>query len=314
MTVTIERDVRPPGAYRLPGPGRDGTTRRGPGRSLVRLLHLDDEPIVVHVWGASGAVRLRAEAATRAAAAHGIERMRFALALDLDLREFRTRFKADLLLGPVVLRRADLRPRRDPEPFQTLAWAVCEQLIEVERAQAIERRLVYRWGRPSACGELRDAPTAAALGGRSQAELEACDLAGKRSLTLIRAGREVAAGRADLSVAGRADARLRRISGIGPWTLEKLAYHGQGDLDALPAGDLAYVKLVGRVEGLGRRASEDEVREFFAPYEPYRALAGLYALAGRRSLLADAPPPFARRPRRARGVTSRAPRPAAGRW
>ena len=37
----------------------------------------------------------------------------------------------------------------------------------------------------------------------------------------------------------------------------------------LPAGDLAYVKLVGRLAGLGRRATEEEVREFFAPYAPY---------------------------------------------
>ena len=37
----------------------------------------------------------------------------------------------------------------------------------------------------------------------------------------------------------------------------------------LPALDLAYVKLVGRLAGLGRRATEEEVRDFFAPYEPY---------------------------------------------
>ena len=67
--------------------------------------------------------------------------------------------------------------------------------------------------------------------------------------------------------------------GVGSWTLERLAVHGQGRDDQLPAGDLAYVKLVGRLAGLGRRATEDEVREFFAPYAPFTALAGLYALA-----------------------------------
>ena len=42
------------------------------------------------------------------------------------------------------------------------------------------------------------------------------------------------------------------------------------------------MKLVGRWPGLGRRATEDEVREFFAPYEEHAALAGmLRAAAGR---------------------------------
>ena len=42
----------------------------------------------------------------------------------------------------------------------------------------------------------------------------------------------------------------------------------------LPCGDLAYIKLVGVLAGLGRRATEDEVREYFAPYAPYAGLAG----------------------------------------
>ena len=49
----------------------------------------------------------------------------------------------------------------------------------------------------------------------------------------------------------------------------------------MPALDLAYVKLVGRAGGLGRRATEDEVRAFFAPYEEWAGLAGIYALQRR---------------------------------
>jgi 3-methyladenine DNA glycosylase/8-oxoguanine DNA glycosylase len=73
------------------------------------------------------------------------------------------------------------------------------------------------------------------------------------------------------------------IREIGSWTMDKLAYHGQGRDDRIPAGDLAYVKLVGRLAGLGRRASEDEVRAFFKPFEPYAALAGTYLLHARFS-------------------------------
>jgi len=48
--------------------------------------------------------------------------------------------------------------------------------------------------------------------------------------------------------------------------------------DQLPALDVAYLKFVGLAAGLGRRATEEEVREFFAPYGEYAGLAGCYAL------------------------------------
>jgi 3-methyladenine DNA glycosylase/8-oxoguanine DNA glycosylase len=266
----------PCGPYRLPAGGRDGVLRRERG-ALRRLLHPGRQPTIVRAWVAGGAVRLRAEAPTPEAAQAAIARMRFALCLDHDLREFHRRFRRDPLIGPVIRARPWTRPRRRPEPFEALAWAICEQLIEGTRANEIQRALVRRHGRRSACGGLRDAPSAERIAGRSPAELEACGLSPKRAITMVKAAREVASGRADLAEHEPCWRRLRAISGVGPWTLEKLAFEGQGRDDQLPAGDLAYVKLVGRLAGLGRRAGEDEVREFFAPYAPYEALAGIYA-------------------------------------
>jgi 3-methyladenine DNA glycosylase/8-oxoguanine DNA glycosylase len=261
----------------MPRAGRDGVLRRR-GVALVRVVHHGDEAAIVRAWPVSGAVRLSANAPTRLVALHGLERMRFALALDHDLGPFHARFKRDRLIGLAISRRPWLRPQRVADPWEALMWAITEQLITTERACEIQRRLVWRYGRLSACGTLRAGPSPERIAGRAPAELEACDLAARRAHAMIRAGREVAAGRVDLTEHEPAWARLRRISNIGSWTLEKLAVHGQGRDDQLPAGDLAYVKLVGRLEGLGRRATEDEVRAFFAPYAPYGALAGIYAL------------------------------------
>jgi 3-methyladenine DNA glycosylase/8-oxoguanine DNA glycosylase len=238
-------------------------------------------------------VRLRAQGPSRDAAAHAIERMRFALNLDHDLAPFHTRFKSDALLGPILRRRPWIRPKRIADPFQALAWAITEQLIEVERALAIQRRLTWRYGRRSACGTLRDSPSPATIAARAPAELQACDLAAGRSLALVLCAREVTSGRVDLTAPDHEHGwrRLDRIREIGPWTLQKLAFHGQGRDDQLPAGDLAYIKLVGRLAGLGRRATVDEVREWFAPYAPYQGLAGTYLLAGGGHALAAAKPP-----------------------
>ncbi len=104
-----------------------------------------------------------------------------------------------------------------------------------------------------------------------------------RAMTLLRAAREVADGRVDLAGAHEESwRRLRRIPGIGSWTVEMLALTGQGRLDQVPAGDLGLIKLVGRQLAAGdpqARAGEEQVREFFAPYGPWAALAAEHMLA-----------------------------------
>jgi 3-methyladenine DNA glycosylase/8-oxoguanine DNA glycosylase len=116
------------------------------------------------------------------------------------------------------------------------------------------------------------------VSGLAPAQLAACDLAPARAIAMVKCAREVATGRADpADPAG--DPRFERISEIGPWTLQCLGLFGRGEFDSLPAGDLAYVKLVGVVGRLGRRATVAEVADFYARYEPFRALAGVYSLS-----------------------------------
>jgi DNA-3-methyladenine glycosylase II len=86
------------------------------------------------------------------------------------------------------------------------------------------------------------------------------------------------------------DRRLLAVPEIGPWTVQCLGLYGRGDLDSLPAGDLAYIKLVGRLADLGRRATIPEVEEFYAPYEPYRGLAGALTLTSLHRTVAQGPP------------------------
>ncbi|MFZ1155708.1 MAG: hypothetical protein WAN93_12475, partial [Solirubrobacteraceae bacterium] len=74
----------------------------------------------------------------------------------------------------------------------------------------------------------------------------------------------------------------RKIPGIGPWTVEMLALNGQGRHDQLPAGDVGLLKYVGRRLSGGdprARASEADVRSFFAPYGRWRGLAAVHVLA-----------------------------------
>jgi 3-methyladenine DNA glycosylase/8-oxoguanine DNA glycosylase len=136
---------------------------------------------------------------------------------------------------------------------------------------------------------VRDVPDPAAIAGRAPAEIESMDLAGSRAIALRRVALEVASGRSALQSAA-ADRRLLAIPQIGPWTVQCLGFFGRGEMDSLPAGDLGYIKLVGRLAGLERRATIEEVEEFYAAYEPYRGLVGALTLAGLYRLVARGRP------------------------
>ena len=296
----LTAELRPRWPFRLPRAGTDGVVRRR-GAFLERLVHVEGRPVVVRAAQPSAdRVVLRAapseelpSAEARAACEEAIARMRFALALDDDLRPFWESFRHDPLIGPSLRARPHLRVGRRTDPFEALAWAICEQLIEYSRAMVIERRIVARLGRRCERSALRDLPSAGTLAAVAPAELESLGLSAGRSLALRRAAREVASGRADLRGPDheRAWARLRAIPGIGGWTIDVLALHGQGRYDRVPAGDLAYLKWAGRLlRGRpGARAEEHEVRELLAPYGRWAGLAGAHALragAGAGSLRA----------------------------
>jgi DNA-3-methyladenine glycosylase II len=272
--LLVQEDVRPPWSFRLGPPSMDGLLRRRAG-GLVRLVHIGDEPVVVAVaQRAPQRVTFAARAFTEAGARAGIARLRFATGVDDDLAEFHAGFRGDPVLGRTLRGRPDLRVRRHAYPWETLAWAITEQLIDFERATAIQRRLIGALGRRCATTGLRDSPAAAVIAAQAPARLEACGLAAKRALAMRRAAAEVAAGRVEWGD----PRRLLAIPEIGTWTAEMVALHGLGRLDVVPAGDLGYLKLVGRLATGHPRAVADEaeVRGFFARYAPWAGLAGEY--------------------------------------
>jgi 3-methyladenine DNA glycosylase/8-oxoguanine DNA glycosylase len=280
-------EVAPAAPYRLPlRSGMDGVLKHR-GGVLERLLHRGGEPVRVRVaQTARDRVLFGALSSSVEAARYGIERMRFALGVDDELGDFYRQFARDPLIGRSIKERPWLRVMRRPEPFEALAWAICEQLIEFERAAAIQRRIVARLGPrwEDRARPLRDVPTPHAIADTAPARLESFDLSGSRARLLVRVAREIASGRLDLYDGDheRGWRRLRAIPGIGPWTVEMLALKGQGRHDQLPAGDLGLIKYVGRrLSGGDPRAcaGEQQVRECFAPYGAWAGLAATHALS-----------------------------------
>jgi len=304
--VDLRVEVTPPWPFRIGRGSGDGILRRR-GASLVRLLHVGEEPVLVAVvQTAPQRVLFAARSESRPAAEAAIERMRFATGVDEDLRPFHERFAGDAVIGKAVRANPHLRIHRRAAPWEALAWSITEQLIELQRALEIQRRLVRAFGRRCPHSGMRDMPEPARIAALAPAELEAFDLAARRALALRHAAREVAIGRIDLSDRERAWPRLMAIPNVGRWTLEMLSLYGQGHYDLVPAGDLGFIKLVGRLTtGHPKaRADEAEVRGFFERYGEWKGLAGAYLFrAAGAGMLTESP-----------SSSARAPRPAGTRW
>ena len=301
--VDVREVVRPAWPFQLGGASMDGLLRRR-GAALQRLLRIGGEPVLVGiVQPAPDRVLFAARAATEPAARAGIARLRFATGVDDDLRPFWDGFRGDPVIGRGVRTHRALRLRRQPDPWETLMGAITEQLIELERAMGIQRRLIAAFGYRCPDTGMRDAPTPAVIAAQAPARLVSFDLAPKRALAMRRCAEAVAAGRLDLH--DHDLRRLRSMREIGPWTCEMVALHGQGRYDVVPAGDLGFLKIVGRLAtGNPRaRADEAEVRGFFERYGEWKGLAGAHLMhAAARGLIP------------ARMSPGRAPRPAGTRW
>jgi 3-methyladenine DNA glycosylase/8-oxoguanine DNA glycosylase len=277
---------------------------------VERLLVIDGERVLVRAAQPKRElVVFVARAGTRAVAELAVTRLRLALGVDHDLRPFYERFRFDPLIGRSVRSDPGYRVIGRPNPFEALAWAICEQLIELERAASIQRRLAFALaGRCPATGLLA-APEAPAVARAAPARLESLGLSASRAIALRRAAREVTAGRIDLEAPDheRSWRRLRAVPGIGRWTVQMLALTGQGRLDQLPAGDLAYLKLVGRLQSGDpyARATEEEVCGFFERYDPWAGLAGAHALRAFSRGAVSAPVPATPRATGGRSVPSR---------
>jgi 3-methyladenine DNA glycosylase/8-oxoguanine DNA glycosylase len=263
------------------------------GTAVQRLIHVGDVPVFTGAVQDRGKVIFAARAAVPAAidgagvvardeaeaeaAAEALRRLRFAVGVDEDHRAFYEQFAGDRFIGRAVRAVPGLRVRRKPSAWEALAWAITEQLIEFDRASAIQRRLIAVLGRRCPQTGLRDVPTAAVIAAEAPARLASFDLTQSRAITLRRVAVEVTRG-LDLDDHHAAWRRLARVPGVGPWTLEMLALQGQGRYDQIPAGDVGYLKLVGRVLTGNPRARADisEVRGFFERYGEWRGLAGEY--------------------------------------
>ena len=263
--MPVEADVRPRGPFSLRLSARrsvDGRSYRG---GLFSALLAVDGSVErgIAAQRQDGSLRLRTETP------EGLEQLRFVLALDDDHSEFLRRFADDELVGPATRHLRGLRPLRTTTVAHALLRAIAGQLITMQEARSIERRITRVAGVP---------PTAEALARFSPAELQRLGLSARKATALVRICRSI-----DLEGLRELDgeavaARLQRERGIGPYSIGVVFLEGLGRYDRGINRDLGLVKLLSAIEG--RWVEAEETDELLARYGEWQGIASVYLLAG----------------------------------
>lgn len=189
----------------------------------------------------------------------------------------------DPIFGRLIHRYRGLRPVLIAEPFETVAWAIIGQQINVAFAAKLKRVLIERFGeRLSWNGRtyllFPRAETLAALGWD---ELRPLQFSRQKIDYLVSSAAAVASGELDLAALAdlpteEALARLTKLRGIGRWTAEYILLRGIGHRDVIPAADGGLRRVIGQAYGLGRLASEEEVRALAEHWAGWRSYAAFY--------------------------------------
>ncbi len=190
----------------------------------------------------------------------------------------------DSLLDRLTIRYHGPRVSRSARVFEALVPAVLEQKVVGIEAKRAWRYLLTRFGLaapgPAPAG-MRVCPPPEVWARVPSWEWHRAGVEGVRAMTIARAAR-VAARLEEITAmsAADADARLRLVPGIGPWTSAEVRQRACGDPDAVTIGDLHLPGAVGWTLA-GRVTDDAGMLELLAPYRGHRhRVARLVVLGG----------------------------------
>ncbi len=204
-------------------------------------------------------------------------------AVEDDLAEFYATIQGDPTFLAVARRWDGLRPVIIPDLFETIAWAIIGQQINIRFAATCKRALVEAYGTPVTIAgqEYLLFPEATTLATAREADLAAIQFSRQKIRYILSLARNIAEGRFDLESlrtmpVEEAQGRLESLVGIGRWTADYVLMRGVGHRDVIPAGDGALRRIIGERYGFGRLASEAQVRLVAEKWAGWRGYAAFY--------------------------------------
>ncbi|MBU2751322.1 DNA-3-methyladenine glycosylase 2 family protein [Acidithiobacillus thiooxidans] len=294
--VTLPLPVDPPFSFRwameyLSSSPSTVLENVDPHAGLQRVLYLHGRHVLLVLRSASEDVEHPAlfvemhseRKISRAICDAGLHWARNTLNLDQNPHDFLELGKRDAPIRQLQEQFRGMRPVRLASPYESLIWAIIGQQIHV----AFARRLKYRF--LEHCGDQVQIdghqypvfPEPEQVLRADLQELAALQFSRQKSAYIAAVSAAVADGRLNFEAIStlpqeQAISHLTKFRGIGRWTAEYVLMRGLGYLDCIPAADIGLRKAAGELYGLGRTASEKEVRDITEPFQGWRSWVAFY--------------------------------------
>lgn len=157
-----------------------------------------------------------------------------------------------------------------PGTFQTLVLTILEQQVSLASAYAAFKKLRERIG----------LVTPAKLLSLSDEELRACyfrrqKMLYARELANAIVGRKLQLKKLAHSSNEEIREELKKIKGIGDWTVDVYLMHALQRTDLFPLGDIALVNSLKTVKRLHPEITREEMLAIAEPWRPYRTIAAM---------------------------------------
>src|SRR5580704_5259010 len=216
----------------------EGLTERSEGGKIWKALATPDGPVVLELGFEKEGVWARLQGDEKLGPA-GMGFVHEAalkmLGLNNEVTPFETRHAG------FVARRKGLRLPNLPTAFDSLAWGIIGQQINIKFAGSLRRDLILLAGEK--IGDMRAHPTPERVADLSVAKLHARRYSRSKAQYLIGAAAAIAKGELDIESLPRgsalvAEKKLTALHGIGTWTARYVLMR-VGFADAAPVGDSA---------------------------------------------------------------------------
>ncbi|NOT49992.1 MAG: DNA-3-methyladenine glycosylase 2 family protein [Chitinophagaceae bacterium] len=157
-----------------------------------------------------------------------------------------------------------------PASFQSLILFILEQQVSLASAYAAFKKLKIRIG----------FVTPAKILALSDAELRACYFSRQkivyaRELATAVKTKKLILKRLKHSHEDEIRIELKKIKGIGDWTVDVYLMHSLQRTDLFPLGDIALVNSLKEVKRLHPKITKEKMLEVAEPWRPYRTIASM---------------------------------------
>lgn len=247
------------------------------GSTIRKALRLGGEPLRLEISLEDGVAVLRADRELDRGEAATVRRVAERM---LGLGGDPARFEASLAAGDpiaaIVAARPGLRIPLTADPWEALCWAVIGQQINLTFAASLRRELVQIAGTPYGEG-MRAHPGPAEVAALEPEALTARRYSRSKASYLVGTARRIADGSFNLDAVGtlpmpEAEAALKALHGIGPWTARYILLRGFGFADVAPIGDSGLATGLQRAFGLDERPDIRAQEAAMQAYSPHRSL------------------------------------------